>query len=185
LTSDELAAHLAAHGFSLREARFTGLFFGAIEWITKSSKAFVHEFANPALGVSAAASAKLRWIQRYLLLIWCARCASRSGFRQLLGELAHAGQSVMVTTAKLCLWPAASVVDQYYRFRARKEWRQASGDPRGSQMFLLFERTYRPDGPTGTSEAVAHNAPEARQAGAERSPLRSCPSGSGQLQTAQ
>lgn len=141
LTSDELAAHLGAHGYAIRDARFTGHLSGAIEWITRSPKAFVQEFANPAQGVSAAASAQLRRIRRYLLLIWYARCASQSGFRQLLGQLARALQTVLVTTAKLCLWPAASVVDQYYLYRARQEWRQASGDPRGSQMLLLFERT--------------------------------------------
>ena len=141
LTSDELAADLGAYGYVVRDARFTGQFSGAIEWITKSPKAFVREFANPAQGVSAAASAQLRRIRRYLLLIRFARCASTSGFRQLLGDLARALQIVLVTTAKLCLWPAASVVDWYYLYRTKKEWRQASGDPRGSQMLLLFERT--------------------------------------------
>ena len=124
------------HDTTLQDSFFAHQYFGAIEWITSSGRAFVRTLFDARRPIGLRARLRLAWVRLILtslaalhdistLDLFKPRTASRRAALQALRPLR--GMGAMVSRGLEAL--------------ARREWRHRRRSPNGSAQFLVFRRT--------------------------------------------
>ncbi|HVF40000.1 MAG TPA: class I SAM-dependent methyltransferase [Gemmatimonadaceae bacterium] len=140
LTSDQLTAICARHGFEPAGEWYTGQEAGAISWITENGPGIAHKMTDPAMGVDPAASMRLRQLRRKLLPLSIARRPAvwaRNRLERRQRSLKDWAQLAVLAIPAAISWPLDSMI----RRRAAAEWDTRRHDRRGSEMFLAFRRS--------------------------------------------
>lgn len=139
LTTEELAAVFAPIGMTVAKAMFTGHLHEAIEWITRSSPAFVWRLTDPTMAVDAEAQRTLTALRRKLFAM--------SLLRFPLDLLQRRSRKRRKSVSEIALLAAGlpfsalmRPYDRGWRRRARAEWLSRQDEPAGSQQFVYFTR---------------------------------------------
>src|SRR6185436_8798896 len=101
---------------------YSNQYHGAIEWLTRTHRAFINSFADPSQAVDSAAAQRLRSLRRRLTALWMFRTPSAI----VEGKWRKPKKSVrdwliLLAGAPLCL--ISKPVDRYLRIKAHAEWR--------------------------------------------------------------
>jgi SAM-dependent methyltransferase len=139
LATSTLSDLLTRYGFVLGKAAYANHFYGEIRNMTRFDLRFVRDFADPAKGVSATAAAKLSRLRAGLAVLW----ALRKPLTILQNKRSHGIHGVrdfVLFSAGLASYPISKAADGILTALAAREWRTRREDPRGSEMYLLFDR---------------------------------------------
>ena len=139
LTTQALAAAFAPLGMAVRRAMFTGQHDEAIEWITRSSPAFVWRLTDPAAAVDTRARRELAAMRRRLVPMSLVRFPVDVLERRARRPRKSVADRVVLTAARPFL-ALARPFDRRWRDRARQEWLARGHEAAGSQQFVYFTR---------------------------------------------
>lgn len=135
MTSDTIIGMLQGHGLALREAFFAHQWFGAIEWISRSGRAFARDLFDTRRAAGRSDRAALRAIG------WPVRALA------LLSDLAGSDPARQTDKRKRLVLRALLPVRLLGRLArralealARWEWRTRRTQRNGSAQFLVFLR---------------------------------------------
>ncbi len=139
LTGDQLDSYFVPRGFELAAAYYSYQYFGALDWVSQSSKDFISRFADPAQAVDRAAEKKLKKLQRKLLRMRYAR------YPALLAEnrMRKSDKTLKDMAILFCaglLYPFSKPVDSYIKHQAQREWLREKQQPNGSEMYHFYRR---------------------------------------------
>jgi hypothetical protein len=110
VTSQELIAAADNRGWQLRNQKYANQFWGAIDWITELDLDFIRTLTAIRAGMGATTRARIVAIRAALAAMYVARRFPSSPIRRMLKR------------------------------SVESEWTRRQNDPRGSEMYLLFER---------------------------------------------
>ena len=139
LTSMEFDRQMKAIGFLPKAHFFANQYWGAVNWITKSSPRFVRRLTDIDKAMDRQAARRLRQARRFLLplTLWHYPKYHRD---MLLGRSLPEGRDKWLVWLLL---PAALLSQLTWRplqKKADEEWAQQKLDPSGSEMFLVYRR---------------------------------------------
>lgn len=151
LTTAELSAAFAAHGFRIERAAYAGHFWGAIRFITEGSYGEIRELLDPSRARAGSRSKVIAWLVP-MMVLFAARAPvlALNGVRHLLQRFASGTRQVTLRRILLilCVLPVAlplflpsMAVDRLIRWLARREWRLHRDRPNGAEMMVVFERS--------------------------------------------
>jgi hypothetical protein len=136
---DQLGSYFFPRGFELAAAYYSYQFFGALDWISQSSKEFISQFAEPSQARDGEAKKKLKKLRRRLLLMRYLRYPALLAENKMRKRDKRLRDIIILACAGL-LYPLSKPIDSYIRHRARKEWEQDKREPNGSEMSHLYRR---------------------------------------------
>lgn len=140
LTTEELAAAFAPIGMTIAKAMFSGQHDDAMEWITRSSPAFVWRLTDPRKAVDAEAKRKLLALRRQLLRASVLRFPVDALQRHLHKHSKSIADILFLAVGTPLLAPLLPYNQKWWR-RARIEWLRKHDEPAGSQQFVYFTRS--------------------------------------------
>ena len=155
MTSAEVEALFAPHGFRLASQRFRSHFWGSVEWASQNPLIALR-IANPLSWKSRAPLRGLAYTALYfsaflvrspvLILGKLVEKANRQ-FRARTQRLAWWKWAILLpaAAASLVLAPIGVLGDRWIRNKAEREWVERQSDPTGGEMFLVFARTSTPE----------------------------------------
>lgn len=123
LTTEQMAAMAARHGFRIVHSVYSHHQRDAVDWLTDNGSRFVRDLCDPGKAIDEAARRKLKRLRRRLLP------------RALVKSLAR--------RRSLWLRPASAIAERLcdrWEAQADREWQTKCGDPAGSEMYLAFRR---------------------------------------------
>jgi SAM-dependent methyltransferase len=140
LTSAALIDVSRRYGLALQSARFSGHFWGALNWITASPPALVVRLFDPRRGVDMGARGQLLVLLVTLLPLSLARLPSRR--EEIERRLAPVPivRALPIPILLAGALPLTKALEAFLQERAQEEWQKKNADPRGSEMYLLFEK---------------------------------------------
>jgi SAM-dependent methyltransferase len=140
LTSREFVEYLRAANFVVTREYFANQYYGAINWISKSSPRFVKKLTDTTGAVDEEAKKKLIQLKRKLLKLtylqfayskyWLIKSKWSKSFSDYLKL------SVLFLPALL-----SHTVYEKYNKLADEEWNKRKTDRNGSEMYLYFQRS--------------------------------------------
>lgn len=139
LTSNDLNNLMKDLGFQLADARYSNQFWGAVNWITKSSPRFVRRLTDQRMVLDQKSGQRLRNLRQWLLPLTYAQHALvlfllyQNRYRRRAGETLR---MYLLALPALCSLPLYAWLNR----KADKEWQKKQRDPNGSEMFLIFTR---------------------------------------------
>lgn len=139
LTSEAFEAHMKVYGFSLFKAFFSNQYWGAVNWITKSSPRFVKKLTDISNAIDLSAVDRLKKLRKQLLPLTYAQHAL---VLFLLYWNRYNRKPKETLAMILCSFPAliSWPLYQYLDRKANEEWSKEKMNPNGSEMFLIFNR---------------------------------------------
>ena len=139
LTSDELISEMAATNFEVSKQYFANQYYGAINWITKSSPRFVKKLTNPAAAVNDEAKVKLTILRKKLLSLTYQQFAYSKYW--MINSKWSKKVSDKIILAFLYL-PAMISKRLYDKLNALadNEWDTRMEEKNGSEMYIYFAR---------------------------------------------
>ncbi len=140
LTSKELIEAMKHIGFVVKNEFFANQYYGAINWITKSSPRFVKKLTDTANAKDEASKAKLHKLRKYLLALTYRQFPySKYWMIQSKWSKKTADHLKMA----ILFIPAVISKKAYDKLNnlADDEWKNRKDQPNGSEMYLHFKRT--------------------------------------------
>jgi SAM-dependent methyltransferase len=139
LTSFELTELMKVIGFSVNRQFFANQYYGAINWITKSSPRFVNRLTNNATAVDEIAKESLIELRKKLLKITYFQFPYS---KYWLIKSKWSKKTFDYLKLSFLFLPALLSKPLYKKYDrlAEEEWIQRKTQPNGSEMFLSFER---------------------------------------------
>jgi SAM-dependent methyltransferase len=139
LTSMEFDQHMKVIGFMPKAHYFANQYWGAVNWITKSSPRFVRRLTDVGKATDKQTARRLKQARRFLLplTLWQYPKYHRD---MLLGKSTLTDKEQWL---KWLLWPASLLSLLIWRpleKKADEEWTAHKLDPSGSEMFLVYRR---------------------------------------------
>jgi SAM-dependent methyltransferase len=144
LREETFTRHLSAYGFKLAARLFSNQYWGAVNWITKSSPRFVKKLTDTRQAVDAAAAGRLAKARRLLLpLTWLQfpklkYDAAKNRWHK--GVKDHLQVSVLFIPALI-----SSPLWHWLERKSDREWDEKKMEPNGSEMFLVYKRASQPE----------------------------------------
>lgn len=138
LTGSQLKDLAGEKSFFLINEFYSNHFYGAIEYITKSSLKFILILTDTRLAVDRVAKVRLISLRVLLSLIFFIRRPLeniREYFKEK-GTLKHSVFCILIGPYYIF----SLFIDSYFLKRADIEWSTRKTDPRGSEMTLFFKR---------------------------------------------
>lgn len=142
LTTQQLGSLLNERRCTLAQEFYSNHYYGAIDWITQYSCDFIRMLTDPSRAIDAQAEKKLLRLQRKLLRLKKMR-SSDMGMKQ---RLANKNKTAKNWLGIFYRWPwyvLSRIANGYITRRAQAEWKNKSGAPNGSEMYLYFKRPSR------------------------------------------
>jgi hypothetical protein len=139
LREETFTIHLSVYGFKLAARLFSNQYWGAVNWITKSSPRFVKKLTDTRQAVDAAAAGRLAKARRMLLpLTWLQfpklkYDAAKNRWHK--GVKDHLQVSVLFIPALI-----SSPLWHWLEKKSDREWDEKKLEPNGSEMFLVYKR---------------------------------------------
>lgn len=139
LTTEQTNLIMNECGFVLEKDFYSNQYYGAIQWISRSSPKFIMEFTNPKKAIDKKAYKSLSIIRFKLILLF---------ILQLPNNLFHRIKLIRNKKTKhYCLWiidlipslisyPVYAIVNN----KAKKEWNYSKQLKNGSEMYLFYSR---------------------------------------------
>ena len=136
------------HDVILQDSFFAHQFFGAIEWISSSGRAFVRTLfdAHRAIGPGA-------WLQLVLMRVIMTSLATLHDFSTLDLERERTASTRAVLQALRPLRGIGAIVSRGLKALARLEWRHRRQSPNGSAQFLVLRK--QPAAPRNETDTAA------------------------------
>ncbi len=131
--------HEQSIGFSLKNEFYANQYYGAINWITKSSPRFVKRLTNPSDAINFEAINKLATLRKRLLFLTLLQFP----YSKYLGIKNKWHKKASDYSKVIFLFIPAMISKPIYMWMERKaiaEWTNLKHDAKGSEMFLFFER---------------------------------------------
>lgn len=139
LTSEAFQANMRKLGFILEKAFFSNQYWGAVNWITKSSPRFVKKLTNPQKAINPEAAAYL-WSIRQQLLPLTYVLHGMVLFLQYWNRFHRKPKETLLMLVlgipAFLSWPLYRYLDH----KANEEWAERKTNQNGSEMFLIFTR---------------------------------------------
>lgn len=132
LTTNELTAALAPHGFALVTANYSHQYHGGMDWLTEAGPAFIRHFTRTSDAIHFRARCRL-WG-------WRVRLMAIDFLRRFVAYYVRPGTPRIVKALGAPLYLVARRVDASIRERAAVEWKTQRTRPNGSEMYLAFTR---------------------------------------------
>jgi SAM-dependent methyltransferase len=139
LSTNEFNTYMKKFNFQLENEFYNNQFWGAINWISKSSPKFVKKLTNPTLATNtenAKALKSLRikilpitYIQHSLVLFLMYRDRFNRTTKEFLSM-------ILLSIPALFSWPIFS----FFNIMASQEWNKSKSKTNGSEMFLIYNR---------------------------------------------
>jgi 2-polyprenyl-3-methyl-5-hydroxy-6-metoxy-1,4-benzoquinol methylase len=142
LTSEEIITILRGKQFEINKQYFANQYYGAINWITKSSPRFVKKLTNTATAIDNNAAIQLKKLRKELLSLTYAQFSYskywlvKSKWRKKPTD--YLKLSMLLIPAML----SKKTYDKYEKL-ANAEWEKRKEEKNGSEMYLFFERNSR------------------------------------------
>lgn len=139
LTSMEFDRQMKVIGFMPKAHYFANQYWGAVNWITKSSPRFVKRLTDVNKAVDNQSVRRLRQARRFLLPLtyWQYPKYHRD---MLLGRSRLEGRDVWLVWLLLPLALMSLPIWRSLEKKADEEWASKKLDPSGSEMFLAYRR---------------------------------------------
>ena len=139
LTSSQLTSYFAQKGYALKKQFYANQYYGALNWISKSSPRFVKKITDPCFAIDEAHKQKILAARKQLL---------KSTYIQYpyskYWQIKTKWNKNLSDKLKLMLLLIPAYLSKptymHYEKLALKEWNERKDDPRGSEMYLYFER---------------------------------------------
>lgn len=139
LTSKAFEDKMKPFGFSLNKAFYSNQYWGAINWITKSSPRFVKKLTDPRQAIDKEASTYLKQMRSKLLplsYVQHALVLFLLYWNRFNRKPKEAFLMLILSIPAIVSWPFYTYLD----WKANKEWAEQKLNPNGSEMFLVFNR---------------------------------------------
>ncbi len=134
MTTESCASVFSEFGFILRKQYYSGQYYGAVNWMTRSHPFFIFYLFNPLKGRNLAAGIQLSVLLGKFILMSALRLP-------FIAYEYFRGKNNFI--AALFLVPAmlSRHFDQYVVSLAEREWQERKTDLNGSEMYLYFARS--------------------------------------------
>lgn len=139
LTTAEFSACEERIGFSLQHEFYSNQYYGAINWITKSSPRFVKRLTNASTALDEGAKAELDRLKSKLLPLTYLQFPYSKYWAVKSKWHKSATDYIKIALYFLPAMVSKLVYDKYDRLSA-DEWQKHKTEPNGSEMFLFFKR---------------------------------------------
>ncbi len=139
LSSMEFDRHMQSIGFLPKAHYFANQFWGAVNWITKSSPRFVRRLTDVRKATDQESARTLRHARRLLLplTLWQYPKYHRD---MLLGKSTRSTREKWLIRLLMPLAFLSSLLWHPLEKKADEEWMARKTDPSGSEMFLIYRR---------------------------------------------
>ena len=139
LTSMEFDRQMKVIGFMPKAHYFANQYWGAVNWITKSSPRFVKRLTDVRKAMDKDTARRLRQARRFLLPLtyWQYSKYHRD---MLLGKARLEGNDRWLVWLLLPLALLSMPIWRSLEKKADEEWASKKLDPSGSEMFLVYRR---------------------------------------------
>jgi SAM-dependent methyltransferase len=144
LTTAELSAAAAVHGFSVRSQSFANHHHGALKWLTEQSPDWLKRTLDPAVAIDAAARNWLAAFRRRVLRLRFLRRPPSLLIPGMEWRLQKRDRSTLETAALILSNPVtivSGIVERRLQARDEQEWIERASDERGSEMYIVFVRS--------------------------------------------
>lgn len=137
LTTDQLRGLCRERGLVLTKEYYSGQYYGALHWISRSGPAFIRMFTDASSAVDASARRRLGLMRFGLLALWVCRLPCEL-FQRLSRQRRKGIRDYTLMALGLLPYAVAWPIDCCVRSRALGEWRQRQAERNGSEMYLVF-----------------------------------------------
>ncbi|HWF83328.1 MAG TPA: class I SAM-dependent methyltransferase [Vicinamibacterales bacterium] len=144
LTTAELAAAAALHGFTVQRQSFANHHHGALKWLTEQSPAWLKRTLDPAAAIDAKAGSWLRALRRRVLRLRFLRRPPSLLIPGMEWRLQKRDRSLIENAALIISNPVtivSGVVERWLQAKDEQEWTERAGDERGSEMYVVFVKS--------------------------------------------
>jgi trans-aconitate methyltransferase len=138
LTTLQLNSMLEKFEFDLIEEFYSNQYYGAIDWITRSTPDFIFGMTDSSNAKNLDSTVKLRLFMIVLLFLHYLR-RHASGI-ELLRESKNRNIKHYLLYSSIILYPISNFVNAYLRNKAELEWKIKKYDKNGSEMYLFYSR---------------------------------------------
>lgn len=138
LTSSELIELMEQKGYSIKKQYFANQYYGAVNWITKSSPRFVKKLTNTSDAVDEDARKKLIELKRELLKLTYLQFPY-SKYWMIKNKWSKRPSDFLKLSLLLIPSLFSKAVFVKYDSLANKEWETEKTEKNGSEMYLYFQ----------------------------------------------
>ncbi len=139
LSTDEFITLEQKIRFSIKKEYYSNQFYGAINWITKSSPKFINRLTNNKDAISHEAAKKLSILRKKLLSLTLLQFA----YTKYL-HIKTKWYKAPTDYIKILIYFIPAIfcrpIYKYIERKSKKEWHVSQMKKNGSEMFLFFER---------------------------------------------
>ncbi len=140
LTTDEFCRLCQTKNFELKKEFYSNQYYGAINWITKSSLKFVLMFCDTSQAINEEARRQLKKVRKQLITITVLRLPAKI-VTKLLKKKNKLKRDFILLLMGLPFFIFSCQIDNYWKRKAREEWDTKKYKPNGSEMALYFRRS--------------------------------------------
>jgi trans-aconitate methyltransferase len=144
LTSAQLRAAFARHGFEVSHELFANHYYGALLLLSEQTPDWIRTTLDPARAADAAGARFIADVRKKLLRLRLFRRPPSLLFKGAEWRLskAHLGwREYLALVAGNPLTLTCGVADRWIRRREENEWSERRTDPSGSEMFIAARRS--------------------------------------------
>lgn len=139
LTTREFENFEKEIGFTLVRDFYSNQFYGAVNWITKTSPTFLKKLTSTSDAINSNAATELNKLKSFLLPRLYLQFAY-SKYWGIKSKWIKKGTDYVKMAALFIPAMFSYPVYRYYEKKALQEWRERNTERNGSEMFLFFKR---------------------------------------------
>lgn len=146
LTSGQLIGLETECGFSLVKNFFSNHYYGALWWLIHAGWEVIQQFTDTSNVPDATAVEKIIRLRKKLENIYKHRRRVEMRWKDLSNHfLVRLKFALLAIPVAALFFLYSKIVIWYYRAQKNNEWKRRKTDPRGSEMYLAFEKVRSSD----------------------------------------